>query len=220
MFFWSCWVFVEWIMVKNKCCWVEVSATGVVRNSAKCFSKLVKNIEVEPIPQNSAPHSKKHWWPLNGIVDILHCGIAYEVRSKSSWKQEDQEPGTRQNYTQSSKDRVKENLKKQASKKTLFQTMKQAGGVCEAESPFSQETPPVHIKKKEERSIMQPNDPLAAVLKLQKTMFPSFLHDEILNTWTWFFQYSNLDSQKHELNSFNMQTWIILFIKLLWLGPF
>ena len=52
------------------------------------------------IPQNIGDRRVWKKYPAVvsfGIVNILLCGIAYEVRSKSSWKQEDQEPGTRQN---------------------------------------------------------------------------------------------------------------------------
>ena len=81
---------------------------------------------------------------------------------------------------QSTKDRVKENLTKQGSKRVLLQTVKQAEGVCEAESPSSlprNVRQAAHIKKKGERSSMQPANSLAAVLELQKSMFPGFICD-------------------------------------------
>ena len=86
---------------------------------------------------------------------------------------------------QSTKDSMSENLKQQGTKRALFQTVKQAGGVCGAESQGSlprNVRQAAHIKKKEGRKdLTASKDPLASVLELQKSTFPGFIRDVTCN---------------------------------------
>ena len=107
--------------------------------------------------------------------------IKFEVRAHGNRKTENL---AHVRTKQSTKERAKENLKKQGSTRALFQTVKQAGGVCGAESPSSlprNTRQAAHLKKKEERSSMHPTDPLAAVLELQKSTFRGFIRDVTCN---------------------------------------
>mgnify|MGYP006973386212 CR=1 FL=1 len=108
--------------------------------------------------------------------------IKFEVRAHGNRKTENL---AHVRTKQSTKERVKENLKKQGSTRALFQTVKQAGGVCGAESPSSlprNTRQAAHLKKKEEGwSSMHPTDPLAAILELLKSTFPGFIRDVTWN---------------------------------------
>lgn len=85
----------------------------------------------------------------------------------------------------STKDLMTENLKQQGTKRALFQTVKQAGGVCGAESQGSlprNVRQAIHLKYKESRKVPSASkDPLASVLELQRSTFPGFIRDVTCN---------------------------------------
>ena len=85
----------------------------------------------------------------------------------------------------STKDLMTENLKQQGTKRALFQTVQQAGGVCGAESQGSlprNVRQAIHLKYKESRKVPSASkDPLASVLELQKSTFPGFIRDVTCN---------------------------------------
>ena len=86
---------------------------------------------------------------------------------------------------QSSKDVMAEKLKQQGTKRALFQTVKQAGGVCGADSQSSlprNVRQAAHIKKKaSQKDPSVHKDPLASILELQKSTFPGFIRDVTCN---------------------------------------
>ena len=124
----------------------------------------------------------QQWFPLV-LLTYYFVGspIKFEVRAHGNRKTENL---AHVRTKQSTKERVKENLKKKGSKRALFQKVKQAG-VCGAENPSSlprNTRQAAHLRKKEEGwSSMHPTDPLAAILELQKSMFPGFIRDVTWN---------------------------------------
>ena len=124
----------------------------------------------------------QQWFPLV-LLTYYFVGlpIKFEVRAHGNRKTENL---AHVRTKQSTKERVKENLKKKGSKRALFQTVKQAG-VCGAENPSSlprNTRQAAHLRKKEEGwSSMHPTDPLAAILELQKSTFPGFIRDVTCN---------------------------------------
>lgn len=105
--------------------------------------------------------------------------IKFEVRAHGNRKTENL---ANIRTKQSTIERVKENLKKQGSKRVLFQTVKQAGGVCGAESPSSLLRNTRQAAKEERGKVKYAsNRSPGSHSRAAESTFPGFIRDMTCN---------------------------------------